>query len=252
MTYNEYLGMEIKQIRGRNNLTQEEFGREFGVSKQTVSGWERGKLCPGIDIITRINEKYGVNLIIKRKKEVHEMDVMQLREYDNLEDLKKAVDEIIEAVKLDNTHSNVIKKWLRDTLILVIGYDVYYSARVYGKDFSLDWGSVAYELTQIITRGEDDESRTEIMAFSRLSSEMLQKIYLLHYRIGAELFEDCDEEHGFYDGRYDHELGYLADSCASELLMTLPEEENSICTLYRVAVLELTNLVNSLWDGEEE
>ncbi len=38
--------MDIKELRGRLGMTQEQLAREVGVSFKTVNRWERGKSKP--------------------------------------------------------------------------------------------------------------------------------------------------------------------------------------------------------------
>lgn len=68
----EKIGNFIKNIRIKNNLTQDEFARSLHVTPQAVSKWERGLCIPDISVLKDISEKYNVDIdeIIngKRKK----------------------------------------------------------------------------------------------------------------------------------------------------------------------------------------
>ena len=48
------IGNQILNIRKENQLTQEEFGKLFHVTRQTVSNWENGKSYPEPQIIVGI------------------------------------------------------------------------------------------------------------------------------------------------------------------------------------------------------
>ena len=48
------IGNQILNIRKENQLTQEEFGKLFHVTRQTVSNWENGKSYPELQIIVGI------------------------------------------------------------------------------------------------------------------------------------------------------------------------------------------------------
>lgn len=54
------LGEKIRRLRGK--LSQAEFGKQFGVSAQTVSQWETGTTEPSQQNRLLIAKKYGVNL----------------------------------------------------------------------------------------------------------------------------------------------------------------------------------------------
>lgn len=45
---------KLKELRTKNNLTQEAVAESIGISSQTVSKWERGLLSPGIDLLPKI------------------------------------------------------------------------------------------------------------------------------------------------------------------------------------------------------
>lgn len=49
------IGNQILNIRKENQLTQEEFGKLFHVTRQTVSNWENGKSYPELQILVSIS-----------------------------------------------------------------------------------------------------------------------------------------------------------------------------------------------------
>ena len=53
---------QILAIRKQENLSQEEFGKLFSVSKQTVESWEKGKRYPKLHILIEISERFGLSL----------------------------------------------------------------------------------------------------------------------------------------------------------------------------------------------
>lgn len=54
------LGDRLKELRKRKNLTQEEFGKLFGVAKNTVSYWEANTSKPDINLIKEIAKYFNV------------------------------------------------------------------------------------------------------------------------------------------------------------------------------------------------
>lgn len=58
----EKIGQFIKDLRKKNNLTQEEFAKEFGVTYQAVSKWENGKNIPDIAILKEMSKKFNFDL----------------------------------------------------------------------------------------------------------------------------------------------------------------------------------------------
>lgn len=51
----------LKTARDKAKLTQEEASKLIGVSKDTLSNYERGKSYPDIPILKRIETVYGVS-----------------------------------------------------------------------------------------------------------------------------------------------------------------------------------------------
>lgn len=56
------IGKEIANIRKNQNLTQEEFGSIFHVTRQTVSNWETGKNYPDLQTLVDISEQFDISL----------------------------------------------------------------------------------------------------------------------------------------------------------------------------------------------
>jgi transcriptional regulator with XRE-family HTH domain len=79
------IGDRIKQLRLENNLTQEEFGKIFGIVKSTVSMYESNKSTPDDELKKKIAEYFNVSL-----------DWLM-----GVSDIRNPADEITEAVKDD-------------------------------------------------------------------------------------------------------------------------------------------------------
>lgn len=52
----------IKQTRIESNMTQEEYGLKFGVTRQTVSSWENARSLPDLQMLIDICNTYHVSL----------------------------------------------------------------------------------------------------------------------------------------------------------------------------------------------
>lgn len=55
------LGNQIREIRKRNNLTQEQFAQKFHVTRQTISNWENEKNYPDLSSLKEISNEYGIS-----------------------------------------------------------------------------------------------------------------------------------------------------------------------------------------------
>ncbi len=60
----------IKDIRVKNNLSQQKFADKYGVTYQAVSKWENAKSIPDLAILTKICNDYNLNLdeVLDNKK----------------------------------------------------------------------------------------------------------------------------------------------------------------------------------------
>lgn len=58
----ERIGKFIKEIRTKNNLSQNEFAKKYGVTYQAVSKWENGKNMPDIQILKQICSDYNLSI----------------------------------------------------------------------------------------------------------------------------------------------------------------------------------------------
>lgn len=249
LLYSDY-GKRIKKLRERLEFTQEDFAEIFHVTKQAVSGWELGKFLPADDIREKLQDVYGVvwHKYTFRKNEDRKVEVKPLNAYADVSELLKTVEDIISQLDLDDMFEKTIRGLLKKTLLLVVGYDVYYNARVYKPDYVCEWQDVAAELSDLLDQYEGDKRRQNIMnlaCYSIYHNMITKKIHVLMFDIGAELFEDFDDE-GYRNGNFDYDMGRLAESCADDLLKVLPQEDNVFLTLFKASVLRLSELICEL------
>ena len=56
------IGSFLKELRKEQNLTQEQFAEQLGVSGRSVSRWETGINMPDISLLVEIAEFYDVSI----------------------------------------------------------------------------------------------------------------------------------------------------------------------------------------------
>lgn len=56
------LGNRLQRLRQRQGLSQDALAEKLGVSRQTVSKWERDEAVPEVEKLLRLSELYGVSL----------------------------------------------------------------------------------------------------------------------------------------------------------------------------------------------
>ena len=52
----------IKNLRKKQNLTQEEMANKLGISRQAISNWETGKNLPDIEMLVIISKTFNTSL----------------------------------------------------------------------------------------------------------------------------------------------------------------------------------------------
>lgn len=63
------VGNQVSNIRKENQLIQEEFGKLFYVTRQTVSNWENGKSYPDLQTLIDISNQFGISLDVLLKED---------------------------------------------------------------------------------------------------------------------------------------------------------------------------------------
>ena len=72
-------GNQIKNIRKKENLTQEQFAIKLNVSRQAVSNWENNKNLPDIGMLILMSNVFKISLdeLIKGDDHMNKMEVKQ-------------------------------------------------------------------------------------------------------------------------------------------------------------------------------
>lgn len=68
-------GEQIKSIRQKENLTQEQFAMKLNVSRQAVSNWENNKNLPDIGMLILMSDVFQISLdyLVKGENEMSNM-----------------------------------------------------------------------------------------------------------------------------------------------------------------------------------
>ena len=75
------LGQNLKAIRIKHKYKQEEIATKLGVTKQTISNWEKGKRTPDINHLIKLANIYQVTLdsligIDKRTEDIELLNII--------------------------------------------------------------------------------------------------------------------------------------------------------------------------------
>lgn len=249
----EIIGSIIRDGRRKKNLTQENLAELLSVTKQAVSNWENGKNRVDEDSREKLSEIIGYKIDYNDHKGDQRMKIKQIEDIDSLEEIEEAINEIIEDTVLDNEHETTIKTLLRMTIWCVIGFERYKYHYTKGKDMEYDWESVGWVMRALVDDKEsypfEDFKKLESYSF-RSENLLKDKISYMGYASGAELFEDFDDD-GYIQG-FPQLIGRITELYSHRLGSLLPNTENDIITIYKIAVYNASRVMDSLYEYKEE
>ncbi|MCK4796806.1 MAG: helix-turn-helix transcriptional regulator [Spirochaetes bacterium] len=85
------LGENIKRYRNHNFFTQQELAGFLGCPREMISYYENGSRTPGVDILLKISDLFGVELdgLLEDSREIVDEDLVLAfrRDENNLENL---------------------------------------------------------------------------------------------------------------------------------------------------------------------
>lgn len=75
-------GDQIRNIRKKENLTQEQFAIKLNVSRQAVSNWENNKNLPDIGMLILMSDVFQISLdqLVKREDHMNNMTEKIIRD----------------------------------------------------------------------------------------------------------------------------------------------------------------------------
>lgn len=124
------LNEKISIIRKMNNLTQEGFAEELGVSRQAVSKWENGTSIPDVQLLLRIADFYNLTL-----------DQLVRDEFDlpisNLDEKKMVDDDLSENLNEDSVSIDDYLGKICDVSMNSFRYSVIRNVKIVGKHKNL-------------------------------------------------------------------------------------------------------------------
>lgn len=251
------ISKQIKDARTKVNMTQDQLAEKLYVTKQAVSNWERGINLPDEQIRENIEKVLGIKLRNKKKITSYQspflgpvLSLKPISEMKSVDEVSSSVMELLNSVRIDS-HEHVVKKMLYLTLIEIIGYEVYYEGhcRKNYTDEPLNWDVIASDLDSLIK--DSDPWLIEDSNYRPNNKSILSnKIALMAYFIGGELFEDFDED-GHRNG-FVQQIGTFGEECGYSLESLIPEYNTDIAVLFKSAIMDIINILLYDSTGEEQ
>lgn len=110
------LGENLKSIRKRQGMTQDELANRLNVVRQTVSKWENNLSVPDAQILQRIAEILDVS--------VSELLGAKMEEVEDINELAFQLSRINEQLVIKNKRARRIWKIVGIILIVIVGFHV--------------------------------------------------------------------------------------------------------------------------------
>lgn len=93
------LGEKIKALRKRRHLNQDKFAETIGISRQTLSRWERGEAVPDSGQLIQIANAFQVDVKFLLDDRISPEDIVETKDSKSIEN-----DEIVEQLIRINDH----------------------------------------------------------------------------------------------------------------------------------------------------
>lgn len=259
------MGIRISRARTRMGLTQEQLADKIRVTKQAVSNWERGKNGFDIETKDKLEKMLKVDLTHSlKRKEKGSIMVKALDQIDNIDELLGYAELIVEKTPVDGAFASSVKKLLQLVLDVVLGYEIYALSFQRKADerennenpdlpfpiiTTYDWNDVSEDVTSLL----DDSDKCLLGQAAYIDNEgdrfLAKTRYMLH-AIGSELFEDFDDD-GYRDG-YIQQIGRIAESEAYNLISLLSKQDNTLVLSFKISLLQMKEIIESLSWKESE
>lgn len=127
------IGAFIKQLREKQNMSQEKLANKLFVTRQAVSSWENGKYIPDIDKL-------------KLLAEIFEVSIMDLYAGEKIQNnIKEENNVIYNAVKNENNKTKTIIKLFIGTVLIMIFTFLFYYFLVSYKSIKVYLLSMVYD-----------------------------------------------------------------------------------------------------------
>ena len=94
---------KITMLRKQNNWSQEQLAEQLAVSRQSVSKWESGAAIPGMDLLVKMSELFGVSVDYLVKDDMEEVS------YTRQETIERNDDRIV-TLEEANTYMNIVEE----------------------------------------------------------------------------------------------------------------------------------------------
>lgn len=110
------IGNFLSELRREGGITQEQLGRELGVSNKTVSRWETGTYLPPVEMLQALSNKYGVS--INELLAGERLDTSEQYKQCAEKNIISALDKSVFTFK--DKKEFFSKKWLKDHIVELI------------------------------------------------------------------------------------------------------------------------------------
>ena len=209
-------GEKIKDLRIKNNLTQQDFADKFFVTRQAVSRWEQGKSIPGIDVLELIAKEFNVSIdyLISEDDSIKQAEEKELQIGDNTSNV------ITNKSKNYNAFMNVTFYGILAILIMLVIFVI-----IYFSTESLRHERYAIYVSPTMVSKEDVKN-------NRLNWQTLGENYYLSSDEGSWYIYSCHEIGDNVDVEFVEQIFSTNDYFASDIIITKKSTINGVETVF--------------------
>lgn len=245
MVNNFIIGAFIKEQIARLNLTQKALANMLNVTPQAVGQWVNGVTRPQEEFREKMEDIFGVPFP-KEERNNMKLKVKPLEEIHTLTEFDDAVEAITKHLEYD-AYSVTLKRLILYLLSLATAYECYYIHFCKKWDFekNVTWSSISSCLRTLLS--SDIAPIPEDCTYPFEKNLMFnQKLEYISYMINGELVEDLDDEKYCRKEGFVQDLGEYGMWAGYTLCDVLPDEENSLITIFKVTVLQLIDVLDEI------
>lgn len=215
-------GDNIKILRNRNNLTQDQLADLFPVTRQTVSAWENNVSSPDINILAKISEIFNVTTdelvfgkVAEMEEVTNELDICY-EETDIIRSIKKKgfydiLEEDLEAffpiiyirfARIMGIAMELKERGYQIVSIFSNGFSIYFATDKEAENFS----NVLYDIINAFMHHEVERT---VVSYSETVQERLEQVEVaVIEETHKAIFGANMEEMYYWVDEYDRIRGY--------------------------------------------
>ena len=248
------LGKELKRALDRKGMKQKDLANLLGVSEPTITHWKKNEDTPDHQHWRKLREILGIDvqriLYYSKNQGDKNMNITPFEKITDFDTLSGAVEEILNNCRsfIDQSYEHSITEMLRCMMYLNIAFECYYHEKDHKDDDDpVDWSWLGANIREVVSAWKNDPWP---MPMEQANFAPYKPVFLLPKQIRwmAQRVE-CHgwDDHGDHSHRSDYlnTIGAYGADYGYELTHILPETENTLTTMFKIALFRLVEILDN-------